>query len=143
MCISGFNRVHLKRRNRVPALGLHFLSEIRDDAKRKPTHSFSQPACSTRPLSLAHGAAAERQQGEVSWRNAPAEAQVKVQLRVLITFTLLLPRAAMAPHAAAQGQGSTRAGNRTVSREGKKETCSFSDRAVLSFKGQLPHRERV
>lgn len=54
----------------------------------------------------------------------------------------------MAPHAAAPGQCSTRAGNTTVSKEGKKETCSFLDRScvsslVLSFKGQLPHMEKV
>lgn len=119
-----------KKRNRAP--GLSCISFLRlEKMPRDLARSFSQPACSTWPLSVARKAAA-RQQGEIRLEKCACRGSGEGGAQGANHFhSAAAAPAAAGPLLQPEGQYSKQAGNRTVSRKGKKETCSFSDRSLF------------
>lgn len=117
--------MHLKRRNWGQDWAC--ISFLRLEMMlRNLTHSFSQPARSTRPLSWAHRAAAERQQGEVRLEKCACRGPGEGAAQGANHFHSAAPSGCHGPPYCCPGSG-----NRTVSREGKKETCAFLDRSCF------------
>lgn len=131
-----------RERKMAPGFGLYFPSGTWEDTKR-PGSLLSSTSPLNLALELASPGSSETARGGPAGALCLQRPRLTVELRVSITFTLLLLLLWLLqapPTLPPEGQCSKPAGNRTVGRKGKKETYPFSGRSFIdtlvhSFKG--------